>query len=341
AISGDYLTTDITSGRQVPYPDGAIVYNNAFYSVSAAVGSILDSYFDPWTNGLVFAQNIIECATNGVRQLIAISGQTATETPVNNVIFWHNDVLGRGADLAYNNYGTTYCQRVFWSLQNNLFDKLDIKSDTGDNPNGVRTGDWPEVFGVGYAGNLNANTAGVGASGSFNPEFPGLSSFQPPTGGSSPSGFFEFVDSEAFDGVTNGAGDGDYHLTGGSPALGVSCGLVLPFDLDGRLRSTGNAPGAYAAPAAQFGELTLTASPPDSSGQFQLSFRPAVIGTTYVLEGTTDLVNWVPVATNLVSATPWSLPVTNTSGLQARFYRVRGPGSPYSSAAFTRTVFRD
>ena len=227
--------------------DGAIIYNNAFYRESAASGRIYECYSDPVVNGLAFVQNVVECATNGSQQLIAVSGQTATNDPVNNVMFWHNTILGRGSDLAFNNVGSNSVQRFFWSLKNNLMDKLNIKTDISTTPSGNRTGDWSEVFGVGYTGNFNANTLNVGASGSFNLEFIGLSSYQPSGAATSSNTFFQFLNREAFDGVVDQAGNGDYHLQTNSPVFGLKYEWILPFDLDGNPRAAGSAAGVYAS----------------------------------------------------------------------------------------------
>lgn len=318
-ISGDYLTTDVTSGRQNPYPDGAIVFNNAFYGISVVVGTLLDSYYEPWTNGMVFAQNIVECVTNGSRQLLAISGQTGVETPVNNIIFWQNDILGRGADLAFNNDSTIYCLRVFWSVKNNLFDKLDIKSDTGDSPDGVRTGDWSEVFGAGYSGNLNANTLDVGATGSFNPEFLGLNSFQPGGAGSSSNNWFQFVSPQSFNGITNGVAPGNYHLQANSPVFGFQYEHLLPFDLDGRARALPDTGGVYGSPP-----LVLYAMAPVPGG-FRFSISNAVLGTTNIIQCSSNLTQWSSLATNSVTNSSWIFMDTNSPQNKWRFYRAVSP----------------
>ena len=67
------------------------------------------------------------------------------------------------------------------------------------------------------------------------------------------------------------------------------------------LESLGYANGQYA--------LTVAGAP---------GYEPAVSGTTYVIEASTDLVNWVPVYTNTA---PFTFMDTNASQFDQRFYR--------------------
>ena len=67
------------------------------------------------------------------------------------------------------------------------------------------------------------------------------------------------------------------------------------------LESLGYANGQYA--------LTVAVAP---------GYEPAVSGTTYVIEASTDLVNWVPVYTNTA---PFTFVDTNASQFGQRFYR--------------------
>ena len=61
-----------------------------------------------------------------------------------------------------------------------------------------------------------------------------------------------------------------------------------------------------------------------ANGQYALTvadapgYEPAMSGTTYVIEASTDLVNWVPVHTNTA---PFTFVDTNASQFDQRFYR--------------------
>jgi hypothetical protein len=71
------------------------------------------------------------------------------------------------------------------------------------------------------------------------------------------------------------------------------------------LESLGYANGQYA--------LTIAGAP---------GFEPAVSGTTYVIEASTDMVNWVPVYTNTA---PFTFVDTKASQFSQRFYRSVAP----------------
>ena len=316
-IPGSCLATD-PSTKTIPQGDGSIIFNNAFYRLSSQIGTCYEVYFDSLTNGVAFVQNLVICATNGSYQFVVISGESATNALCNNVIFWNNDVLGRNCDLAYNNNGTAPLPRVFWSVKNNLFDKLDIKTDTGTDPNGGRTGDWSEVFGVSYSGNFNANITGVGATTSFNPEFMGLNSFQPAQAGS-PADFFQFADGEAFNGTTPGNGLGDYHLSHNSPVFFLPNEWLLSFDLAGNQRQSGNAAGVYAA-LLPMAVLAGEAMP--SPGRFQFVVSNLVVGMTYQVQSSSDLIIWRSLCTNTALAPSFSFTNRAPEGSGSLFYRV-------------------
>nr|MDA8174517.1 hypothetical protein [Nitrospiraceae bacterium] len=53
-----------------------------------------------------------------------------------------------------------------------------------------------------------------------------------------PGNWYDFVNRQAWDGTSTYNGDGDYHLTFGSPSVDLvpASGAVLPFDIDGNTR---------------------------------------------------------------------------------------------------------
>jgi hypothetical protein len=44
-------------------------------------------------------------------------------------------------------------------------------------------------------------------------------------------------------------------------------------------------------------------------------------GLTYVVQASSNLVNWTPILTNVPASTPFSLSDSNSSSLARRFYR--------------------
>jgi hypothetical protein len=312
ALRGGVLRSDNIT-KSYPYPDGGILYNNEFLKLSAETSVLFESYYNGYTNGFAVIQNLMECATNGSSQFFTISGFSATNTPVNNILFWHNTAVGRRCDLAFNRGGTESAERLFWSLKNNVFDKFSIAGDTAEPGSSKRTGNWSELFGVGFSGNVNATIAGISSGGSENPEFLGISSIQP-TSGTNPGNYLKFQDNEAFNGTQNQPGGGDYHLVANSPALSLKCDDLLPFDLDGVARDDFKFPGAFAWPQKINAQL-------NAENELELTIRPAA--TNNILEKTIDFTNWIPVATNSAGASTWVVNPELT-GNEA-FFRVHQP----------------
>jgi len=61
-----------------------------------------------------------------------------------------------------------------------------------------------------------------------------------------------------------------------------------------------------------------------ANGSFQAQYW-APAGQTYILQASTDLLNWVPVSTNTPSAVPFGWVVPGTTNVPTRFYRVASP----------------
>lgn len=118
-------------------------------------------------------------------------------------------------------------------------------------PNPGRIKNWPVVYGVNHSGNIWAETASIGAAGSFMQNFSGLrcipaaTTGEPPTVSPKTIGYFSFVDRKSFNGSSNGAGNGNYRLQSDSPAIGMARDWVLPYDIDGKARRADGAAGAY------------------------------------------------------------------------------------------------
>lgn len=205
------------------------------------------------SHGTAIVQNEFEYVgtTSFAIMALAADGHTGS---VNNVLIWNNTLAGQRANVAYNDVGTGFYERTAWSMKNNIFEDLNTKHDTFGTPNANRLGGWPFLYGVGSSGNLSAQISGIGAAGTFLHEFIGVRSYQPtatpgtqpPAGGTNVLGFVDFVDRQAYDGSTQGAGNGDYHLGATSPARNMQRDLLIPYDLDGNARAATDAAGCYA-----------------------------------------------------------------------------------------------
>ena len=245
-VIGNYFTggiaiLDTVSGQTTPATTNLIIaYNRLNGGLFIRLAPVTDAY------GAAIIQNLSESLlspdTSAVWQIAADS---ATNSPVNNVLIWHNTIVGGRANLGYNDTGTSPIERWGWSLKANLFDVQCIKADTFNDgtgsQNAARVGNWPFMYGVGASGNINGDYNGYSASASFCWEFLGLKSDQQPTTGSPPScttranTYPQYTNRQSYNGTGGtGAGGGDYHIAGTSPAASLQRDWVLRYDLAGR-----------------------------------------------------------------------------------------------------------
>lgn len=219
--------------------------------------------------GGAIIQNVFEYVGSTSTALVRIAADGSTVTPVRNIMLWQNTLVGQRVNRGYNDSGSTLILRTLWSEIGNLYDSAAVKSDSFSPPNAARVGNWSLLYGVGNYGNMNveAGTAAnpVGVAAQFQPEFPGLFSdyipvaannntqttIQPPTNSAAmrPVNYQQFVSHRAWNGITAGAGGGDYQLLSGSPAISLipSGSAVLPVDIQGYPRRNDGvgAAGAY------------------------------------------------------------------------------------------------
>jgi len=120
---------------------------------------------------------------------------------------------------------------------------------------------------------------------------------------------------------------------------------TLYYTLDGSLPNTSSA--SYSSPLTISNSLTLRANAfapgytnsVAANGAFTVLpgvvftssglltngyFQVIIAGTTnktYVLQASTNLINWIPISTNIPSATPFALVDSNAPGFALRFYR--------------------
>jgi len=200
-------------------------------------------------HGIALVQNIFEKTTT-VNNLGLLAGDKSISPYVYNVLLFHNTIMGERLNHAYNDHnlnGLSPLPRLYWSLKNNIFGRTAIVKDddthNGD-PDGVRTGGWSVVYGNGTSGNVT-----IGIMSGFKNEFFGFkskfgdldTSFS--ANSTVQQNYIKFVADKSYTGT--GTGNGDYHLTEGSEAIGNAYDWVLPYDLDGNQRYSGGAAGAY------------------------------------------------------------------------------------------------
>lgn len=320
------LAHEIGRAAASPAPNSqnmVVAYNRITAGNTSA--PIISGGFNTNAHGSAFVQNVVEnCNNSSPAMQIAAD---ASNTDANNILIFHNVIVGQRCSLAYNEYGVLPYARLNWFVKNNIIDDLNIKTDTytgntatatrvfsagtvtvtvtltghqyqnGDliyinsatpvayKTNGVavssvtantfvysfaagadpgaitqmaiaphpgRIGNWPVVYGVNHSGNVIAETASIGAPGTFLPNFTGLRSLpasvaavEPPTTPTNVLAYLKFIDRKSFNGTTTGPGGGDYHLQADSPAVGRAREWIMPYGLDGSARRLNGASGAY------------------------------------------------------------------------------------------------
>lgn len=217
--------------------------------------------------GAAIIQNVFEYISSVSTALVRIAADGSTVSPVRNILLWHNTLSGQRINRAYNDAGSSLYLRHLWQEAGNLYECAAIKADTFAPTSAARVGNWAMLYGVGNYGNMDVEAGTVanpvGTSGLWQHEFPGLYSdwgqvaasndaqttTQAPTTTMRPVNYAQFTSRRSWDGITAGAGGGDYRLRSGSPAISlIPAGqAVLPFDLDGYPRRNDGvgAAGAY------------------------------------------------------------------------------------------------
>lgn len=210
-----------------------------FHSVAVPAGVL----------GGAFVQNIFENVSGaGLTKLAGLTSDAATLTPVNNMMMWHNTITGGRINRCYNDSGSTPYFRTLWSEIGGIHDQEAFKSDTWTTANAARVGNWACQYGVGRRGMVNVEATGWAATGTFQLEFGGISSYNPAvTNAVSPvstqtnaATFPQYVNRASFETTgTSTSGGGDYRLKSNSPAVRMipQTMAVLPYDLDGNPRN--------------------------------------------------------------------------------------------------------
>lgn len=245
-------------------PNQIIAYNKMCWpTTEGRAGVSLLNGTATQTHGVAIVQNVFEqlASSGSIQPLVKLAADTSTGTPVDNILIWHNVLVGDKVNHAYNEVDSAHspgglAYRRLWSVKNNICDDLNIKSDTfaggGQVADATKVGNWGYLFGCGSSGNLDIEATGIGAPGTLLLEFPGINTdapaldpVSPPTSATRLPDYPNFGDRTSFDGTTTGVGSGDYRVAGDSPAQGLPVDWLLPFDIAGRPRTAFEPAGAY------------------------------------------------------------------------------------------------
>lgn len=236
------IITNYASYSTAPSTQPIVAYNILNGLTVASSPLLMGSLLSGMT-GQAIVQNVMENYKDTTGPLCQIAADNSTgSTAQNNVIYWNNTWAGQRQNLSYNDDTSNAPLRLYWSEKNNLFYDYNIKTDTFPTANGARIGNWSDVYGVSFSGNL------VGDSGNgFNNDFNGFGSlYHDWAGGGSSQNYFLFTTyGGAVVGSSDGSGAGVYTLQVTSPARGLQYDLLVPYDAAGALRLTTDATGAY------------------------------------------------------------------------------------------------
>lgn len=215
------------------YEDSVTLFDGTTYTgmVIDIANSTGGTTYRHIVHGIALVQNLFNKFGSETLGLGGISydGRNAN---TNNVIIWNNNFNGGRFNLAYTDGNPTGSVdlRVHknWSVKNNLFGNVNIKSDPFANQT-QNVGNWPVRYWLGANSNFIRSTAtddwrGDNLGGPWSKSGTLLSPLSP-----------LYVDDKSRYGNDTGQG-GNYHLQKTSPAINMSHDKVLPYDLDGVAR---------------------------------------------------------------------------------------------------------
>lgn len=243
-----YMSFDY-AGQTIPTFDNVIIaYNFITETGATRIVDHLKPAGYTMTHGAAIVQNVFEQTVSTVSPLVQIAadGSDETNNPVNNILVWHNNIIGQRINMAYNDVainGAGPSYRLNWSFVGNIIDDYNIVGD-GDSHSGTVDGtgygNRSLRYGVGYAGNVFLEREDTAGYMNF---FTGIASYD------TTNGVPGYTTDASYYGT--GEGGGDYALIESSPAINlIPSGMaVLPYDIVGNARyndGTGDA-GAYEA----------------------------------------------------------------------------------------------
>ncbi|MDP2876309.1 MAG: hypothetical protein Q8O00_09000, partial [Holophaga sp.] len=260
-----------------PPSENLILAYNHLTTVTTAIALLFYTNY-PIQQGAAVVQNVFERRQAGNENTLGIAADSSRHH-VNNLLLWHNTIIGQRYNGAYNDAEDVPLSRVCWSVKNNTFDDYNIKSDVFGSPSfgfGThRIGNWPVLYGADCSGNAKVHITGCGANG-FDDDFPGLSTL---VLHQQSHDYYHYQANHSTSG--DGSGNGDYHPTAASPVLTLAREFLLPFDLGGTPRHALGASGAF-----EYGSVTpkLTIIAPNGG---ELWRRGETRAITWTPNGTT------------------------------------------------------
>lgn len=324
-----------TSNTHEP-PSFPIIAFNKLLCENAALGGDIVKLAVPGsymmlTNGAAVVQNLFEQINEASGSVRCLSTGSSTQTiadtnNADNIICWNNTMVGQRLNWLENaGSPAVTAQRNNTSLLNNVLDNINSKDDIDYNANGIRTGNWPVMYGVSSSANTDLDPANM--DGGWHWSWFGMNSISNKS--SQGSGLncawatcFNFVNRQSGTVQNNNgaaSGGGDYHLRSSSPLWQLKTQWLLPFDIDGVPRSPSDPPGAFASRPAT---ASLLESPAFPSNNFSVSYQTQA-GATYSLQYSPDLTipNW-QVLTNVPGTGSVQSFVDRIPSDQQRYYRL-------------------
>jgi hypothetical protein len=233
----------LSSGATIAFTDNKIFAFNKWYKINAGNPfQIINQTVDR----MAIVQNVFEAIGTTTGPLTSLFADGGTSGDAKGLIYWHNVVVGQRVNHSYCSTGANNPLRVAWSVKNNIVDDIAMKTDTftGDGgANGVRVGNWSQVYNVGNSGNVFQAVTNITANASEQ-EYFGLKTLR---AASVAATYIAYTNRLAWTGVGGAtAGVGDYSLQASSPAKDLGGDWLLPYDIAGNPRYGADDPGAYA-----------------------------------------------------------------------------------------------
>lgn len=247
AGASPFVLQQDTSAGQTASTDFFIWYNNEIVGLQQTSLSFWVGQNVSITNGGWIAQNVLSINTNVVSAVYNFGGSSLAHA---NVVVWCCWIAGkRVAGWWYRDTGAIETLIEWISAIANYIENAGMKTDTFGTADGVRTGNWPVMWGVGHRGNIHANVDSTGAEApaSFYPEFFGLSSYHPLGAFTNSAQWAEAISPRSVGSATV-EGEGNFRIRSTSPLnrqLIIPQDIPLPYDLDGMPRGIYDPPGPY------------------------------------------------------------------------------------------------
>lgn len=131
STTSSFQTIDFTTGQITPAADNLIVAFNSI-STNNSVGTVMTIGASAKTHGVAFVQNLIEIVNNANPAILIAADNSSPIGPINNVLIWHNTIVGQRFNFGYNENGAAggSTDRSLWVVKNNIWDNDNIKLDT-------------------------------------------------------------------------------------------------------------------------------------------------------------------------------------------------------------------